>query len=160
MSSMDRLAEALRLKRNEDEAASAPGNEQAQRWEQSLKALFAQLEMWLSPLVESGVAKVRRVNKRKSENPSPDVFVSYEAPMIIIEINHKMAVIDVIGLFVQNTDGRVALNGDDKRFLISRSLNPRETWIIGTCLNLSDTAPSVERTLSEEALAEALAHFL
>lgn len=160
MSSMDRLAEALRLKREQDEAASAPSNERVQQWEQSLKTLFAQLESWLSPLVESGVAKVRRVPQRKSENPSADVFVSYEAQMLIIEINHKTAAVDVIGLFVPNTDGRVVLNGDDKRFLITRSLKPTEGWIIGTYLNFSDTAPSVERPLSEESLAEALGHFL
>ncbi|MFJ4086124.1 hypothetical protein [Pseudomonas psychrophila] len=160
MSSMENLAEALRLKREKDEAASAPSNEQVQQWEQSLKTLFAQLESWMSPLIESGVAKVRRVTKTKSENPSSDVFVSYEVPMLIIEINHKTAVVDVIGLFVSNTDGRVGLIGDDKRFLISRSLSPTEGWIISTYLNTSDTAPSVERPLSEEALAEALANYL
>ncbi len=160
MSSMENLAEALRLKREKDEAASAPSNEQVQQWEQSLKTLFAQLENWLSPLVESGVATVRRVTNLKSENPSADVFVNYEAPSLIIKLNHKTAVVDVIGLFVTNTDGRVVLAGDDKRFLISRSLNPTEGWIISTYLNLYDTTPSVERPLSEEALAEALANYL
>lgn len=32
MSSMNNLAEALRLKREQDAAASAPANEQAQQW--------------------------------------------------------------------------------------------------------------------------------
>lgn len=160
MSSMDNLAEALRLKREQDAAASAPANEQAQQWAQALIALFAQLESWISPLVEAGVVKITRHSATKEESPSPGVSVSYEAPMLVLKINRKTAVVQNIGLFVSGTDGRVGLIGDDKRFLISRSLHPTESWSIATYLNISDSVPSSELPLSEESLAEALAHYL
>lgn len=151
MSSMEKSAEAF---------FGSSAYEEMKQWEQSLKVLFDQLEIWLKPLVAGGVAKITRVTKRKTENPSPDVSVSYSTPMLIINFDRKTAVVDTIGLFVLNTDGRVVLIGDDKRFLMTRSLQPTEHWDTVTYLNIGDQTPSVERPLSEDALAEFLSHFM
>ncbi|EGH42098.1 hypothetical protein PSYPI_06640 [Pseudomonas syringae pv. pisi str. 1704B] len=59
MSEMDKLAEALRLKKTQEEQASASSRELGEEWQQSLQRLFAQLEEWLSPLVAAGLHQSR-----------------------------------------------------------------------------------------------------
>ncbi|KIQ37341.1 MULTISPECIES: hypothetical protein [Pseudomonas syringae group] len=161
MSEMDKLAEALRLKKTQDEQASASSRELVEEWQRSLQKLFAQLEEWLSPLVSAGVASVKAsLTKKKDESPGLGVFLTYDAPVLILEINHKTVLIEPIGLFVSGTDGRVVIVGDDKRFLLSRTLKPTESWDISTYLSPFDTTPSVQRSLSEDSLAQAFANFL
>ncbi|WP_163011252.1 hypothetical protein [Pseudomonas viridiflava] len=161
MSEMDKLAEALRLKKTQEEQASASSRELGEEWQQSLQRLFAQLEEWLSPLVAAGVASVKTsLTKKKDERPEPGVLVTYDAPVLVLEINHKTVLIEPIGLFVSGTDGRVMIIGDDKRFLLSRTLKPTESWDISTYLSSFDTTPSVQRSLSSDSLAQAFANFL
>ncbi|QWA51836.1 hypothetical protein C4C37_09355 [Pseudomonas amygdali pv. lachrymans] len=158
---MDKLAEALRLKKTQDEQASSSSRELAEEWQRSLRELFAQLEEWLRPLVAAGGASVKTsLTKPKDENPEPGVFVTYDAPVLILEINHKTVLIEPIGLFVSGTDGRVMIVGDDKRFLLSRTRNPTESWDISTYLSSFDTTPSVQCSLSRDSLAQAFSNFL
>ncbi|KPB98989.1 Uncharacterized protein AC499_6420 [Pseudomonas amygdali pv. lachrymans] len=86
--------------------------------------------------------------------------MTYDAPVLILEINHKTVLIEPIGLFVSGTDGRVMIVGDDKRFLLSRTRNPTESWDISTYLSSFDTTPSVQCSLSRDSLAQAFSNFL
>ncbi|ATV20306.1 hypothetical protein CFN58_05470 [Pseudomonas avellanae] len=75
MSEMDKLAEALRLKKTQEEQTSASSRELGEEWQRSLQRLFAQLEEWLSPLVAAGVASVKTsLTKKKDERPEPGVL--------------------------------------------------------------------------------------
>jgi len=160
MSEMEKLAASMKLKRDGAEANAKAINtareEKIGQWVESLNKLFDDIENWLEPLTQNGLAQFNRGLASITEKPTPTLEVTYKAPVLPMSINGLAARIQPKGLYNIGSDGVVEFLAREKQYLFTRHVGSDVEWV------LRDKAGPKGNgvPLTQDSLAGAISHYL
>ena len=156
MSEMEKLAEKLKQQKLQNEAKQVNSAELIEDWVFSLDILVSNIELWLQPLVDANVLRMKRETIHISENPHPELRTRYPAPVLTLTVNGSEVKIKTKGRYFAGSVGRVDIEAGMKVWIVTRHVDAgKESWIIR---RQGDTKDAV--AFNSDSLAKALEDYL